>query len=68
MMVFKDDYKHKGLRKRLVKTIQSKGIKDENVLEAISKVPRHIYFDNALLHHAYEDKAFPIGYKQTISQ
>ncbi|MEQ8361083.1 MAG: protein-L-isoaspartate(D-aspartate) O-methyltransferase [Cytophagales bacterium] len=68
MMVFKDDYKHKGLRKRLVKTIQSKGIKDENVLEAISKVPRHIYFDNALLHHAYEDKAFPIGYEQTISQ
>ncbi|QNL23166.1 protein-L-isoaspartate(D-aspartate) O-methyltransferase [Hyphobacterium sp. CCMP332] len=68
MMVFKDDYKHKGLRKRLVKTIQSKGIKDENVLEAISKVPRHIYFDNALLHHAYEDKAFPIGYDQTISQ
>lgn len=67
-MVFKDDYKHKGLRKRLVKTIQSKGIKDENVLEAISKVPRHIYFDNALLHHAYEDKAFPIGYEQTISQ
>ncbi len=67
-MTFKDDYKHKGLRKRLVKTIQNKGIKDENVLEAISKVPRHIYFDNALLHHAYEDKAFPIGYDQTISQ
>lgn len=67
-MVFKDDYKHKGLRKRLVKIIENKGIKDENVLKAIGSVPRHIYFDNALLHHAYEDKAFPIGYEQTISQ
>lgn len=67
-MDFKDDYKHKGLRKRLVKILQEKGIKDKNVLNAISKVPRHIYFDNALLHHAYEDKAFPIGFGQTISQ
>ncbi len=66
--MFKDDYKHKGLRKRLVKIIQSKGIKDENVISAIGTIPRHIYFDNALLHHAYEDKAFPIGFDQTISQ
>jgi protein-L-isoaspartate(D-aspartate) O-methyltransferase len=67
-MDFKDDYKHKGLRKRLVKILRKKGIQDEVVLKAIENVPRHIYFDNALLHHAYEDKAFPIGYGQTISQ
>jgi protein-L-isoaspartate(D-aspartate) O-methyltransferase len=67
-MDFKDDYKHKGMRKRLVKIIQQKGIKDQNVLDAVGRVPRHIYFDNALVHHAYDDKAFPIGYGQTISQ
>ncbi len=67
-MHFKDEYKHKGLRKRLVKILRDKGIQDENVLEAIGKIPRHFYFDNALVHHAYEDKAFPIGFGQTISQ
>ena len=67
-MQYKDDYKHKGLRKRLVKIIKEKGIKDQNVLDAVAKVPRHMYFDNALVHHAYDDKAFPIGFGQTISQ
>jgi protein-L-isoaspartate(D-aspartate) O-methyltransferase len=37
-------------------------------LEAIGKVPRHFFFDDALLEHAYQDKAFPIGEGQTISQ
>jgi protein-L-isoaspartate(D-aspartate) O-methyltransferase len=67
-MIYKDDYKHKGMRKSLINTLRTKGIKDESVIKAISKVPRHYFFDNALLHHAYEDKAFPIGNGQTISQ
>ncbi len=63
-----DSYKQRGLRKNLVKKIRLKGIKNEAVLSAIGKVPRHAFFDDALLVHAYEDKAFPIGEGQTISQ
>jgi protein-L-isoaspartate(D-aspartate) O-methyltransferase len=63
-----DSYKHKGLRKQLVETIRKKGIRDENVLQAIETVPRHYFFDSSFLNFAYEDKAFPIGAGQTISQ
>lgn len=63
-----DSYKHRGMRKSLVRVVRKKGITDERVLEAIAKVPRHYFFDNALLEHAYQDKAFPIGEGQTISQ
>jgi len=63
-----DNYKSRGLRNKLVQKLRTKGIKDERVLEAIGKVPRHYFFDNALINHAYEDKAFPIGEGQTISQ
>jgi protein-L-isoaspartate(D-aspartate) O-methyltransferase len=63
-----DSYKARGLRRQLVKEISSKGIKDERVLAAIGKMPRHFFFDTIFLDHAYEDKAFPIGEKQTISQ
>jgi len=63
-----DNYKQRGLRGKLVKKLRIKGIKDEKLLQAIGKVPRHAFFDNALLGHAYEDKAFPIGHGQTISQ
>lgn len=63
-----DSYKHRGMRKTLVKTIIAKGISDQNVIAAIGKVPRHYFFDNALIAHAYQDKAFPIGEGQTISQ
>lgn len=63
-----DSYRHKGMRKSLVRLIKSKGIKDERVLKAIGKVPRHFFFEKAFLEHAYQDKAFPIGEKQTISQ
>ena len=37
-------------------------------MDAINKVPRHLFIDNAFIHFAYEDKAFPIGEGQTISQ
>ena len=63
-----DSYKHKGLRKQLVETIREKGIEDINVLNAIENVPRHFFFDSSFLNFAYEDKAFPIGAGQTISQ
>ena len=63
-----DTYKHRGLRRRLVQTVRQKGIADENILAALSRVPRHFFFENAFLEHAYQDKAFPIGEGQTISQ
>ncbi len=63
-----DSYKHRGMRRQLVKTLISKGIKDKSVLDAIGLVPRHYFFDQAFLEHAYQDKAFPIGEGQTISQ
>jgi protein-L-isoaspartate(D-aspartate) O-methyltransferase len=63
-----DNYIQRGLRNKLVKKLREKGIKDEAVLAAIGKVPRHVFFDEALLGHAYQDKAFPIGEGQTISQ
>lgn len=63
-----DNYKQRGLRNKLVKKLKEKGIKDESVLAAIGKVPRHVFFENALMDHAYQDKAFPIGEGQTISQ
>jgi len=66
--MLEDNYKQRGLRNKLVKKLRLKGIADEAVLTAIGKVPRHVFFDDALLAHAYEDKAFPIGEGQTISQ
>jgi protein-L-isoaspartate(D-aspartate) O-methyltransferase len=66
--MIEDSYKQRGLRNILVKKLAKKGISDPNVLQAIGKVPRHVFFDDALLSHAYEDKAFPIGEGQTISQ
>jgi protein-L-isoaspartate(D-aspartate) O-methyltransferase len=66
--MLEDSYRHRGLRKRLVRIVESKGITDKNVLEALGKVPRHYFFDKAFLEHAYQDKAFPIGEGQTISQ
>jgi protein-L-isoaspartate(D-aspartate) O-methyltransferase len=63
-----DNYRHKGLRKKLVETLKKKGIKDERILEAIGKVPRHYFLDLAFEDWAYQDAAFPIGNEQTISQ
>jgi protein-L-isoaspartate(D-aspartate) O-methyltransferase len=68
MRRFEDTYRHKGLRKKLVDTLRSKGITDEKVLEAINNIPRHYFLDTAFDEIAYEDRAFPIGEGQTISQ
>ncbi len=64
----KDTEKHKGLRNQLVKTLQEKGITDKAVLGAIGKIQRHLFMDSGFETFAYQDKAFPIGAGQTISQ
>lgn len=64
----KDTFKHHGLRQKLVETVKRKGIKDQWVLDAIGKIPRHLFMDSGFLDHAYIDKAFPIAADQTISQ
>ena len=63
-----DNYRHKGLRIQLVELLRSKDISDEAVLSAINEVPRHIFLDSSFVELAYQDKAFPIGSGQTISQ
>ena len=68
MRNYKDDWYHKGLRKQLADLLRSKGITDEHVLTAINNIPRHYFLDSAFDKIAYEDRAFPIGEGQTISQ
>ena len=63
-----DTYKHRGLRRKLVDSIRAKGIEDDRVLSAIDAIPRHLFIDNAFEKFAYQDKPFPIGSGQTISQ
>lgn len=64
-----DSFKHQGLRRKLVAQLKEKGIENKAVLEAIDKIPRHFFMDNAFLEFAYQDdKAFPIACGQTISQ
>ena len=62
-----DTYKHKGMRKNMLDELSQKGIKNKKVLEAMDKVPRHWFLDEAFLEIAYQNKAFPIGCEQTIS-
>ena len=64
-----DTFKHKGQRKKLSEIISKKGIIDTHILEAISTIPRHLFIPDTAMHkYAYEDKPFPIGAGQTISQ
>jgi protein-L-isoaspartate(D-aspartate) O-methyltransferase len=64
----KDTAKHQGLRNQLVSVLEQKGITDRRVLDAIKKVPRHLFLNSSFEDYAYQDKAFPIGAGQTISQ
>lgn len=64
----KDTLKHSGMRNKLAEVLMEKGIKDTKVLEAIRTIPRHLFLDSSFEDHAYQDKAFPIGAEQTISQ
>jgi len=63
-----DSYRHKGLRKRLIDSVKAKGIENEDVLSAMSKVPRHLFMAKGFEERAYQDNAFPIAADQTISQ
>ena len=63
----KDTLKHQGLRKQLILLLKQKGILNQSVLDAMNKVPRHLFLDSSFEAHAYQNKAFPIGADQTIS-
>jgi len=67
-MVINETPRHQGLRKRLIDGLKIKGIRNEKVLEAIGKVPRHLFMESTFIQFAYKDQAFPIGAGQTISQ
>ena len=63
-----DNFRHKGLRRQMTEYLrESKDISDINVLNAMLKVPRHLFLDSSFLEFAYQDQAFPIGSNQTIS-
>jgi protein-L-isoaspartate(D-aspartate) O-methyltransferase len=64
----RDASKFRRQRERLVDQLRDRGISDEQVLEAIGRVPRHRFVEPALRGRAYEDEALPIGLNQTISQ
>ena len=55
-------------RRRLVETLQDRGISDLAVLRAFEQTPRHHFVPSGIRHRAYEDSALPIGNGQTISQ
>ncbi|MCL6273107.1 protein-L-isoaspartate(D-aspartate) O-methyltransferase [Muricauda sp. 2012CJ35-5] len=64
----KDTLKHQGMRNQLADVLIAKGIQEQKVLDAIRAIPRHLFLDSGFEDHAYQDKAFPIGAEQTISQ
>ncbi len=66
--MLEDNESHRGLRNRLIEQLRTKGIVDDLVLNAMAKVPRHLFMDSTFLKFAYADQAFPIASGQTISQ
>jgi len=66
--MIEDNFRHQGLRRKLVTELKRKGIENEQVLESVGAIPRHAFMEKAFLEYAYIDKAFPIGADQTISQ
>ncbi|MGA7980735.1 MAG: protein-L-isoaspartate(D-aspartate) O-methyltransferase [Chromatiaceae bacterium] len=55
-------------RERLIKRLAKAGVRNQAVLDAMRRIPRHLFVDEALASRAYEDSALPIGHGQTISQ
>lgn len=68
MRKFEDTYLHKGLRNKLIQLLREEGIKNEDVLNVMNHIPRHYFLDPAFDKIAYENRPFPIGEGQTISQ
>ena len=63
-----DNFRHQGMRKKMIQYLSlHRGISSSKVLNAMLKIPRHVFLDSSFLEFAYEDKAFPIGNEQTIS-
>ena len=61
--------KFEAARLKMVKTqIEDRGLTNTDVLEAMKKVPRHLFVPRAYQDEAYNDYPLPIGYQQTISQ
>jgi protein-L-isoaspartate(D-aspartate) O-methyltransferase len=56
------------VRERMVERVREQGVRDQRVLDAMARVPRHVFVDAAISSRAYEDSALPIGHGQTISQ
>ena len=63
-----DSPKYQGQRKLMVSKLQSLGINNKKVLNALNNVPRHLFMDPGLISHSYQNKAFQIESGQTISQ
>ncbi len=64
-----DDQRYQSLRENMIQNqIISRGIKDKKVIDALKKVPRHIFVDDLYKNSAYDDRPLPIGHGQTISQ
>ncbi len=66
--MMQDEYKTQGMRRKLIYILREKGIDDPRVLDAMEKIPRHLFMDKDFLKQAYSDVAFQIGKGQTISQ
>lgn len=66
--MIEDSFQHKGMRRKLVELVRSKGIDDQAILDAMMTIPRHAFMDSSFLKFAYQDQAFPISSGQTISQ
>ncbi|MEL0294782.1 MAG: protein-L-isoaspartate O-methyltransferase, partial [Cryomorphaceae bacterium] len=56
-----------GQRKQLCEHLRSEGYASDKVLDAMNRVPRHLFLESGFHQHAYQDKAFPIAAGQTIS-
>ena len=67
-LILEDNYRHKGMRRKLIDELRRKGINDSKILDAFMKLPRHFFLDSAFEELAYEDQALHIAAGQTISQ
>jgi protein-L-isoaspartate(D-aspartate) O-methyltransferase len=63
-----DDFKHQGKRQQMISLLEELGISDKNLLDAMNKIPRHLFINSAFEEFAYQNTAFPIEANQTISQ
>ncbi|MBC6994713.1 protein-L-isoaspartate(D-aspartate) O-methyltransferase [Neolewinella lacunae] len=63
-----DSFRHRGLRRQLIEQLRQQGLYNEQVLEVMANVPRHVFLDSSFQEWAYRDEPFPIDCEQTISQ